>query len=164
MTIAAALLPEFDQEMARTRALLDRVPEDHFDFRPHEKSWTLIELATHVAQLLVWAKLTIERDAFDMAAPQERPPLPDSTAELVARLDAHAAEARAALEGADDATLMQEWSLRAGEHTIFSLPKAAVLRTFVLNHHIHHRGQLTVYLRQCGAKLPSTYGPTADAD
>jgi uncharacterized damage-inducible protein DinB len=163
MSISEGLLPEFDHEIAQTRKLLERIPADRFDYRPHEKSWELGELASHVANLLTWARTTIEEDVFDMdPKSMPAPPVATDAAGLVALLDENASAARAAIEGAGDATLMKEWSLRVEGQTLFTMPRIAVLRSFVMNHLIHHRGQLTVYLRQCDVPLPSIYGPTAD--
>lgn len=164
MSIAQSLLPEFDQEIANTRKLLERVPADRMQWKPHQKSWALGALASHLANLLVWTSMTIEKDAFDMN-PESPPPTPAEAKdadELVARLDENAAAARKSLEGADDATMMKEWSLKSGDQVFFTMPKVAVIRSFVMNHLIHHRGQLTVYLRQCDVPLPGIYGPTAD--
>lgn len=164
MTIAHSMLPEFDQEIASTRKLLERVPGDKLQWKPHEKSWTLGALASHIVNLLVWTAMTIEQDAFDMDpdSPPPTPPEAKNSEELVSRLDENAAAARKALEGTDDATMMREWSLKSGDQIFFTMPKVAVIRSFVMNHLIHHRGQLTVYLRQCDVPLPGIYGPTAD--
>jgi uncharacterized damage-inducible protein DinB len=159
--IAETLLPEFDHEMATTRTLLERVPAEHIDFKPHPKSTTLGNLALHVANLPRWALLTIEQTEFDVAAPQDKRTF-STTEKLVADFDTLVAAARATLAGASDETLRVAWTLRAGEHTVFTMPRVGVLRSFVLNHGIHHRGQLTVYLRMNDVPLPEIYGPTAD--
>lgn len=164
MSIAQSLLPEFDQEIANTRKLLERVPADRMQWKPHEKSWELGALASHIANLLVWTSMTIEQDAFDMdpESPPPKPPQAKDAEELVSRLEENATAARKSLEGTDDATMMKEWSLKSGNQVFFTMPKVAVIRSFVMNHLIHHRGQLTVYLRQCDVSLPGIYGPTAD--
>ena len=159
--IAETLLPEFDHEMATTRTLLERVPAEHIDFKPHPKSTTLGDLALHVANLPRWALLTVEQTEFDVAAPQEKRTF-KTTEHLVAEFDALVTKARAALAAASDETLRVAWSLKAGEHTVFTMPRVGVLRSFVMNHSIHHRGQLTVYLRMNEVPLPEIYGPTAD--
>ncbi|HEY0144062.1 MAG TPA: DinB family protein [Thermoanaerobaculia bacterium] len=159
--IAQSLLPELDLEIANTRKLLERIPFEHADWRPHPRSYTLGDLATHVGNLFNWVVMTIEQEEFDTAAPFQRPTF-TSTEELLARFDTTAAKARAALAGASDETLMAKWTLRHGEHVVFTLPRVAVLRTACMNHLIHHRGQLTVYLRLKDVPLPSIYGPTAD--
>ena len=165
MTIAQSLLPEFDQEVASTRRVLERVPAEHAAWRPHERSWSLGDLSLHVANLLSWLKVTLETTELDVApsdGPAFTPPVYASPAATVAHLERHAAEGRAALAAASDADLMVPWSLKAAGHTKFTMPRAACVRFFVLNHLIHHRGQLTVYLRQLDVPLPSVYGPTAD--
>jgi uncharacterized damage-inducible protein DinB len=161
MSIRAALLPEFDLEMANTRRVLERVPAAQLDWRPHEKSYTLRDLATHLSHLPHWATATLELDALDLAATPPNAAV-DSVEQALAIFDQKIVEARAAIEAADDARMMSRWSLLMGGQEIFSMPKAAVLRSFVLNHMIHHRGQMTVYLRLCEVPLPPLYGPSAD--
>jgi uncharacterized damage-inducible protein DinB len=166
MSMAQALLPEFDQEMAGTRTVLERIPENKTGFRPHPRSWTLGELGAHLANLPVWATMTLTLPEFDIAppgGPAPRSPGFESAAASLARLDENVAKARAHLAAATDADLMAMWSLKRGGATVFNLPRVAVLRAMVLSHMIHHRGQLTVYLRMCDVPLPPIYGPTADA-
>lgn len=161
MAIVDALLPEFDHEMTTTRKVLERVPDGKFDWKPHAKSFSLGALATHVATLPMWGEETLEHSEIDL--PGVQPPLaPASKAELMATFDKHVAATRAALAGKTDAELMGMWTLKQGGKTIFSMPKTAVLRSFVVNHLIHHRGQLTVYLRLLDVPVPSIYGPSAD--
>ena len=165
MAISDSLLPEFDQEIAGARRTLERVPDDKFDWRPHPKSGTMVWLAGHVANLPSWAPLTINQDELDLAPggkQMDSPPPPADTAELVATFDRHAAEARAAIAGASDAELMKPWTLLSNGQTLMTLPKVAVLRSFVMNHLIHHRAQLGVYLRLNDIPVPSIYGPSAD--
>jgi uncharacterized damage-inducible protein DinB len=159
--IAATLLPEFDHEMATTRTLLERVPAEHIAFKPHPKSSSLGDLALHLANLPRWALLTVEQTEFDVAAPADKRTF-TTTVQLVAGYDALVAQARAALAAASDETLGQPWTLKSGEHTVFTMPRVGVLRSFVLNHSIHHRAQLGVYLRMNDVPLPEMYGPTAD--
>ncbi|HEY0553915.1 MAG TPA: DinB family protein [Thermoanaerobaculia bacterium] len=161
MSLSQALLPEFDQEMSNTRRALERVPTDKFDWQPHAKSYSMGKLATHIAHLPTWTNITLDTAELDVAQPFEIPK-PASTEELLAFFDQNVAEARAALAGAADETFFQTWTLRAGEQIIFSMPKVAVMRGFVMNHIIHHRGQLTVYLRLNDIPVPSIYGPSAD--
>jgi uncharacterized damage-inducible protein DinB len=161
MSLSQSLLPEFDMEMSNTRKALARCPTDKFDWAPHVKSFTMGKLATHLATLPAWTNTTIDTSELDLALPFDQPK-PATTEELLALFDKNVAEARAALAGAADETFFQPWALRNGEHTIFSMPKIAVMRGFVLNHIIHHRGQLTVYLRLNDIPVPSIYGPTAD--
>lgn len=161
MSIARTLLPEFDNEMRNTRRALERIRPESLDFRPHEKSWTLGELATHIARLPTWTVSTLETDEFEMAG-TERGKAIESTDGIVAELDRNVAEARRALEAASDDQFMSPWTLKNDGQVLFSMPKAAVVRSFVFNHIIHHRGQLTVYLRLAGLKVPGMYGPSAD--
>jgi uncharacterized damage-inducible protein DinB len=165
MAIAEALLPEFDQEAAGVRRTLERVPADKFEWRPHEKSGTMIWLAGHLANLPQWAVLTMAADELDLAPGGESmplPPTPTSVEDLVATFDRHAAAARAALAAASDADFMKSWSLLNNGTVLMTLPKAAVIRSFVMNHLIHHRAQLGVYLRMNDVPVPSIYGPSAD--
>jgi uncharacterized damage-inducible protein DinB len=167
MSIAASLLPEFDHEMAGTRRTLERVPESVFAFSPHEKSLSMQGLVTHLANLPHWTSVTIETDELDMQTPEgaaQRVDPVGSTAEAVEMFDRNVAAARDALAAASDETLLAPWTLRSGGQIAFTLPKVAVLRSFVMNHMIHHRGQLTVYLRMNDLPLPALYGPSADEE
>lgn len=162
MSIAQSLLPEFDHEFATLRKTLERVPDGRWAYTPHAKSMDLGRLSGHLAELAGWVNSTIEHAELDFAKMDYKPFIPTSTAELVAKLDATVAKARAAIAGASDAALMQPWSLRQGDKVFFTMPKVAVLRSFVMNHMIHHRAQLGVYLRLNDIPVPSTYGPSAD--
>jgi uncharacterized damage-inducible protein DinB len=165
MRISDALLPEFDQEMANTRKVLERCAEDKFSFKPHEKSWAMGGLATHVATLPSWIIYTIGQDSLDIAPPGAPPFKQDeikSTKELLETFNNHVTTARTALSRADDEHLLKPWSLLMTGQTIFTMPRTAVLRTFVMNHMIHHRAQLTVYLRLNNIPVPGLYGPSAD--
>ena len=165
MPINQMMLPEFDHEMANTRKTLERVPDDKFDWKPHEKSMTLGGLATHLAQIPGWTKNTFEADELDlMPAGSELPRTEPakSSAEILASFDSNVAAARAALENAGDDLWRGDWTLRMGEKKIFTLPRAAVMRGFVMNHMIHHRAQMGVYLRLLDVPVPSIYGPSAD--
>lgn len=157
-------LPEFDREMAQTRKLLERIPEDCLGWRPHPRSWTLAELATHLAWIGAWIPITLQQAELDLASPATPPsPKPvNSRAGLMAMFDGLQGPARRAIEGADGEGLRTPWTLRAGEQVVFTLSRAEVLRTFVMNHLIHHRGQLEVYLRINEVPLPAIYGPSAD--
>jgi uncharacterized damage-inducible protein DinB len=165
MALSAALLPEFDREMAGTRKTLERVPDGKFDWKPHAKSMSVRDLAMHLALFPEWAKSIFESASFDYApvggAPY-KPPKAESHQELVAIFDRDLPQARAALAAATDAQLMETWSLLAGGKTIFSMPRIAVLRGMVMNHMIHHRAQLGVYLRLNDIPVPALYGPSAD--
>ena len=159
--LSKAILPEFDQEMANTRKSLERVPEDKLSFKPHAKSMTLGGLATHLATINHWAEAIFGLDAFDVST---APPTTElkSRAEVLAAFDKNTATARKAIADSTDAHLMKPWSLTAGSNTVFTLPRAAVVRSFLLNHNIHHRAQLGVYLRLNDVPVPSIYGPSAD--
>ena len=161
MPIVDALLPEFDHEMTTTRKVLERVPEDKFDWKPHAKSFSLGALSTHVAALPTWGAEALTRSEIDIAGGQP-PTAPSSKAGLMATFDKNVAATRSALAGKTDAELLATWTLKRGGKTIFSMPKTNVLRSFVLNHLIHHRGQLSVYLRLLDLPVPSIYGPSAD--
>jgi uncharacterized damage-inducible protein DinB len=165
MPISAAVLPEFDHEMANTRKTLERVPEDKFGWKPHTKSPTLGWLASHLAELPTWTVMSLERDSIDLAPVGGSPPRRDEAKnrqELLARFDEHVAAARAALAAAGDEQFLKPWSLLKGGQTLMTLPKVAVVRTWVLNHSIHHRAQLGVYLRLNDVPVPALYGPSAD--
>lgn len=166
MTMSESLLPEFDHEMGTTRALLERVPDARAGWTPHPKSWTLGELVAHLTNLPAWAVGTLTSTAFDLGAPEAAryaPPRFQSTAATLELFDANVKNARAAVASASDADMTTIWTLKNGQHVIFSLPRAAALRSFVMNHLIHHRGQLSVYLRLNDVPLPPIYGPTADS-
>jgi uncharacterized damage-inducible protein DinB len=156
-----ALLPEFDHEISTTRKLLERLPDDKFSWAPHPKSMSLARLATHLASLPWWGEMTLTRAEFDTAT-VPTPADAASRAEVLTLFDANAGKTRAALAGTSDVELMAPWSLKRSGQTIFSMPRAAVWRSFVLSHLVHHRGQLSVYLRLLDVPVPSIYGPSAD--
>jgi uncharacterized damage-inducible protein DinB len=164
MTMRDFLLPEFDHETALTRRLLERVPMADAGWKPHPKSYSLGELATHIGHIYTWAQLMLRGDSIDLQSSDApaRPTVPTDTAGLLDRFDRNVAAARALLAETSDAEMMAPWTLRAGEHVVFTMPRAAVLRSFIFSHAIHHRGQLTVYLRMRDVPLPSIYGPSAD--
>jgi len=164
MAIKDGLLPEYDHEVATTRRLLERVPEADLGWKPHEKSMTLGELAGHIANLPNWGVTTIGTQVFDLASLGENARLaaPGSVAELLRAFDSSTAAARTAIAGCGDAEMLAPWTLKKDGHEMFTLPRVAALRSFVMNHIIHHRGQLSVYLRLRNVPLPSIYGPTAD--
>lgn len=161
MAIVDALLPEFDHEMTTTRRLLERVPEEKFDWKPHVKSFSLGALAAHVATLPQWGAEVLNQSEIDVGVGQPPSSMP-SKAELLATFDKNVSATRAALAGRSDAEIMAQWTLKRDGHVLFSMPKAAVWRSFVLNHLVHHRGQLSVYLRLHDVPIPSIYGPSAD--
>ena len=165
MTIGQSMLPEFDQEMQNTRKVLERCPDEKWNWKPHEKSGTLGWMAGHVATLPEWIAMTINTEELDYApvnGPSFAPPKTDNRAELLAAFDKASAEARAALASVSDADIVKGWKLLAGGQEIFTLPRVACIRGMCLNHLIHHRGQLTMYYRQLGVPVPGLYGPSAD--
>ena len=159
------LLAAFDRIVAGSRTILEAVPEDRMDWRPHEKSWTLGELATHVANLPNWTMATLSMSEFDInpesGGPPPIPPLA-SAAELTAALDRSAGAARGAIESCSIEDLASPWTMLVAGEARFTLPKGVVLRTFILDHMIHHRAQLGIYLRLLDVPVPQLFGPTAD--
>ena len=165
MPMNQAFLPEFDHEMAITRKFLERVPEDKFDWAPHPKSMKMGDLASHLTHMPGWLVSTFGQDVLDVAPDGKMMEMPKgkSRKELLAMFDKSVAEGRAALAKAtDDSVWMKTWALQATGKTLFSMPRVAVVRTFVLSHSIHHRAQLGVYLRLNNVPVPATYGPSAD--
>lgn len=162
---AKRMATAFDQIASGTKAMLDAVPDDQLDWRPHDRSWTLGELGTHLANLPNWTMATLSVSEFDISpAEGGPPPMPalGSSAEMVAALEESAAAARSAIEGCDTADLASPWTMLVGGEARFTLPKAVVLRTFIMDHMIHHRAQLGVYLRLLDVPVPQVFGPTAD--
>ena len=165
MGISQTLLPEFDNEMATTRKLLARVPEDRFSWQPHPKSMSLARLATHIAELPSLGYRVVTQDSVNLAPPGGegyKPKTLESRQEILDLFDQNIAKARAAIESTEDPAYFQPWSLLRGEQTIFTLPRVAVVRSMLFSHIIHHRGQLSVYLRLNDVPVPSIYGPSAD--
>ena len=165
MPISQALLPEFDNEMSKTRKTLERIPDDKLGFKPHPKSMTLARLAGHVAEMPGWVAPTLDKDSLDIA-PAGAPPPQALTArsrqETLEIFDKNVAEARAAIARSSDDHLAKPWSLLMGGKPMFTMPRIAVLRGMVMNHMIHHRAQLGVYLRLNDLPVPALYGPSAD--
>jgi uncharacterized damage-inducible protein DinB len=163
MTISELLLPEFDQEMASTRRVLERVPEDKFAWKPHAKSFAMGSLASHIANMMGWAVDTMEKTEFDLSTvtPEEMNRAANSRAQLLEWFDTGVGKARAAL-GKSDADYWVPWTLRHGAQVIFTMPRYTCIRSFFINHVIHHRAQLTVYLRENDVPVPGLYGPSAD--
>jgi uncharacterized damage-inducible protein DinB len=159
MSISESLLPEFDHEMATTRKLLERVPSENGEWKPHPKSFSIGHLAQLVARMPGWITSAMTRTKTDLGSFGGYSY--ETTSTLLAEFDQHVREARAALTAASDADFMVPWSLTRGEQVFFTLPRAMIVRNHI-NHLIHHRGQLTVYLRLNDVPLPSIYGPTAD--
>lgn len=164
MSIAASLLPEFEHELGLTRRALALVPADKAGWTPHPKSFTLSALAMHLANFPTWGLITLTQPELDLAGggpPDTRAPF-STTEALLAAFDAGVASMRPVLAGMSDADMLAPWSLKMGPVTMFTMPRIAVMRSSVLNHMIHHRGQLTVYLRLLDVPLPDLYGPSAD--
>ena len=162
MTKAQILLEEVKQEAKATRTLLERVPFEKADYKPHEKSMTLKRLATHVAEINGWWKECLTMDVLDFSKGDSKPKEINSTADILALHDDLLAKAEVILNNAADEKFNEDWTMRNGEVVYFTMPKAEVVRTWCMNHLYHHRGQLTVYLRLLDVPLPSIYGPTAD--
>jgi uncharacterized damage-inducible protein DinB len=165
MKISETLVPEFDHEFANTRKVLERCPEEKYGWTPHPKSFTMGALATHIANMPQWASMTVSQDSFDYAPPGA-PPYKEEPVktrqELLEKFDNSIAQCRAAIVGASDEQLLTQWSLLAGGKPVFTMPRVAVLRGMILNHIIHHRAQLGLYLRLVDVPVPGLYGPSAD--
>jgi uncharacterized damage-inducible protein DinB len=164
MGLSESLLPEFDHEMANTRKTLERVPDEKFAWKPHERSMAMGNLAGHLANLPSWGTLTISSDSFDLAPGGQpvRTPELSSTKDVLEKFDENVAATHRAIAGASDPDLFKSWTLMSNGNTILTMPKVAVLRSFVMSHMIHHRAQLGVYLRLNDIAVPSIYGPSAD--
>lgn len=165
MRYADSLLPEFDQEMASTRKVLERVPEDKLDWRAHPKSNTIGWNANHIAEIPGWAESVLAHENFDVApvgGPPYQTPKLATRAELLASFDKNVAAARQAILNCRDEDIGKTWSLLNGGQPILTLPRGAAVRGFVMNHLIHHRAILTVYLRMNDIPVPGMYGPSGD--
>ena len=162
MGINESFIAELEQEAKATRKLLERVPLEKADWKPHEKSMTLGRLAFHIAEIPGWASSTLDLDELDFAKGDYRPTTSGTTTELLKSFDDNIARAMKSLKYAPDERFMENWTLKNGDITYFTLPKIAVLRSFAFSHWIHHRAQLGVYLRLLDVPLPGMYGPTAD--
>lgn len=164
MAVKDSLLPEFDHEMGATRRILERVPQADMAWKPHPKSFSLGQLVSHIANIPTWVEATLDLPLLDLATlgDDARPKQPTELAPILAAFDANVKKARAKIDTQLDPAFFVPWTLKQGAHEVFTMPKIAVLRSFVMNHLIHHRGQLSVYLRLRDIPLPSIYGPTAD--
>jgi uncharacterized damage-inducible protein DinB len=165
MGISESILPEFDHETATTRTLLERVPEAKAAWKPHDKSMSLGQLAMHIANIPTWASVTLERKEYDMSPPDDQrivsPPF-ESGSQLLRAYDENVRAARALVVRTTDGEFMVQWTLKSAGKSLYNMPRVAVFRSFVLNHAVHHRGQLSVYLRLLDVPIPNIYGPTAD--
>ena len=165
MSMAEEMLERFKQEAMGTRRALERVPFDKAEWAPHEKSMTLGRLAGHIAEMHAWGASILTSDEFDMAPVGGEPYKPqvfESTDDVLAAFDQGVAAVEAALPGVTDEAWMEHWSLKSGGEEVFGGPRGPFFGTLALNHVIHHRGQLTVYLRLCDVPVPGMYGPSAD--
>ncbi|MCP3919769.1 MAG: DUF664 domain-containing protein [bacterium] len=161
-SLSTALLADFQHEAGVTRRVLEAIPEDRYDWKPHDKSMTLGALASHVAESPTWAHSMLE-DELDCASMADwKPFVAENRAELLAAHDKNCAGFREIVADKDDAFLASNWKMRSGDKILMEAPKHAAMRSTVVHHNIHHRGQLTVYLRMLDVPVPSTYGPTAD--
>lgn len=162
MGIINAIVAEFDHECTLTRRMLERVPDDKWGWKPHEKSMSLQQLDGHLAEIPMWVEATCTMDVFEMAPGSYQPFLPETSGALLAAFDDFVAKARALMLEESDEHLMQNWTMKMGDQVMVSMPRVAVLRAFILSHTIHHRAQLGLYLRMNDVALPATYGPSAD--
>lgn len=162
MAMNSALIAELKHEAGSTRKILERVPLDNHSWKPHEKSMELKRIAVHIAEIPVWINRILSADSFDFAAAKYDPTPVSNSQELVELLDKRINDASAALEAASDEDLKQNWAMRAGDHVVREMPKVVAIRNLALNHIVHHRGQLSVYLRLLDVPVPGMYGPSAD--
>ena len=161
MPFSQNLLPEFDEEMKNTRKKLECVPDGKFDYQPHPKSMTLGRLATHVAELPSWGSTTLDHEIFELSG-DFKPTIANTRAELLEIFDKGVADARAKISKATDADWEKTWTFKYDGKEVMSMPRAAVMRSIVMNHLIHHRAQLGVFLRLNEVAIPGMYGPSAD--
>jgi uncharacterized damage-inducible protein DinB len=164
-SISASLLPEYDQEMTVTRKHLERVPDDKLGWGPHEKSMTMGKLASHLAESISWGPMMLTADSMDFDSPEMQeytPPNYESRAKILEAFDESVVKTREVLASTSDGDWMSTWTMKKGEEVLMSMPKVAVVRGFMMSHNVHHRGQLSVYLRMCDVPVPQTYGPSAD--
>jgi uncharacterized damage-inducible protein DinB len=165
MAFCDRYIREFDHEAVSTRKMLERVPVDKFDWAPHTKSMKLGNLVNHITSFPGRVKMVLNVDQFDSKSPEAvalRPTVPGTTKELIARWDKNIEDMHAAVTEVSEEQLAGTFTWMAGQETIYSLPRKVALRSFILNHMIHHRGQLSVYLRLLDIPVPSIYGPSAD--
>jgi uncharacterized damage-inducible protein DinB len=165
MNHAQSILPEFDEEMANTRRVLELIPDDKLDWRPLPGANTIAWNASHLAEIPEWASGTLRTDSMDVhpaGGEPQRTQVLASRGEILATFDRNVAEARRVIAAASDEVMAQTWTLLSRGQPLFAIPRSAVIRTWVLNHSIHHRAHLLVYLRLCGISVPGMYGPGPD--
>ena len=161
MAIKQSLLIELEKESKNTARILERLTDEHLDWRPHAKSMTVKQLANHIVDLHQWAKHVLAKPTFDLHV-DYRPEAATNVAELSAKLEKGYEACKALIEASAEEDWMENWTMKAGDHEIASLPKVAAMRYIVNNHLVHHRGQLTVYMRMLDIPVPGLYGPSAD--
>lgn len=159
MPLIDILLPEYDREIGVTRAVMATAPDAELAWRPETQARTLGQLLAHLADIPGWTAVVMTSDRHDLAVTDADPTPPDGMTDVLSRFDTHAAAGRAALAGRLDPDLTADWLLERDGGLVFALPRISVFRVLVLNHLIHHRGQLSVYLRMRGVSLPAIYGP-----
>ena len=162
MALVDPILAEMEHEFRTTRKVLQAVPQDKLAWKPHAKSMTLGELAWHIATVPAFVASTLPGEGHDFAKRPERPPVPATTAEIVAGFDAATAQVKAALKALDDTQARGEWKIMAAGQVKMAMPRIGLVRSILMNHSFHHRGQLSVYLRLLDVPVPSIYGPSAD--
>ena len=160
--IRQGMIKEIEHEASLTKKMLERIPIDKFNWKPHDKSREIGALAIHVAQLPSWASRALTSSEFDILTMKREVPEIKTAEDLVKILEASVSKAVEDLQNASDEDMMTTWTFKRGEHVVFSLPRAAVIRSMAMNHLIHHRGQLSVYLRLLNIPVPGMYGPSAD--
>ncbi|QDT32577.1 DinB family protein [Thalassoglobus polymorphus] len=165
MSIAESILPEFQQEMAGTRKVLERIPEDKLDWKAHPKSNTIGWVASHLVEISSWVEGTLTKDSWDINPVDGEPHSSQtftSCQKILEQFDANVAAAIERIKATPDEEFPKSWSLLSGGQTLLTMPKAGVIRTWVLNHTIHHRAHLCVYLRLNDIPVPGMYGPSGD--
>jgi uncharacterized damage-inducible protein DinB len=162
MSISQMLLPEFDQEMANTRKTLERIPEHNLTYKPHAKSMPLDRLAGHIAEMPTWGTMTLTTDSMDMDPATYQPLVATSRAQVVAAFDTNVAALREHIAKTSDQAFLADWPMSVNGKHFMTMPRVGVIRSMVINHIIHHRAQLGVYLRLNNVEVPGMYGPSAD--
>ncbi len=162
MNFSEFLMPEFQHEMASTRKMLEAIPEDNFDYQSNEKAMNMAQLANHIAEIPTWVRYTFLYPELDFSTFTYTPKDFRTVKDLIAFFDENVADATKLLSEVSNETLSENWTMKNGEIVYFTMPKMSVYRMFVMNHTIHHRGQMSAYIRAVGAIVPGMYGPTAD--
>ena len=162
MSIAQGMLMELEHEATMTHGKIERVPDDKLDYKPHEKSMSMRQLIGHLAESPGWGLVMLDQDTFDMNPDEYKPFAPASVKEAVETFDKNIAAVRASLESKSDENMHETWKMTVKGNPVMEMPRVAVVRSMLLNHMVHHRAQLGVYLRLNDLPLPSIYGPSAD--